>query len=93
MGMKDTIIFMLSDKNVKCKNKPVLPLLITNQIENKKSKQDLMNISVTNTGPHAPRTYYYLFYQTCESDPELLKGLLKKREEVLEPKPIVFTLI
>ena len=68
-------------------------MLITNQIENKKSKQDLMNISVTNSGPHAPCTYYYLFYQTCESDPELLKGLLKKREEVLEPKPIVFTLI
>ena len=52
-----------------------------------------MNISVTSSGPHAPRTYYYLFYQTCELDPELLKGLLKKREEVLEPKPIVFTLI
>lgn len=52
-----------------------------------------MNISVTNTKPHAPRAYYHLFYQTCKSDPELLKGLLKKREEVLEPKPIVFTLI
>ena len=39
---------------------------------------------------HAHTTIYFI---KRESDPELLKGLLKKREEVLEPKPIVFTLI
>ena len=36
-----------------------------------------MKTSVTNAGPHAPREYYRLFCRIYESDPELVKALLK----------------
>ena len=72
--MKHTITSMLSDK--KCKNKLVLPSLLKNQTQNKKCNKDLMEISVTNLGPHVPSEYYPLFCRTYESDPELLSSFL-----------------
>ena len=85
--MKDTITSMSSDK--KCKNK----LALKSRIKQKTKNKDLIKISVTGTGPHTPLEYCHLFCQTCESDPKLLKALVKKHEVVLGPKPIVFTLI
>ena len=90
-GMKDTMTFLLSDK--KCKNKPVLPYIIKDLTTDKPYNKDLMTISVTNTGPHAAREYYRLSCQTCESDPELLKAILQKHQDVLRPNPNIFTLI
>ena len=89
--MKDTMTSLLSDK--KCKNKPVLLSVIKDLIADKPYNKDLMTISVTNTGPHAAREYYRLSCRTRESDPELLKAMLQKHQDVLGPNPNVFTLI
>ena len=82
--MKDTMTSLLSDK--KCKNKPVLLSVIKDFIADKPYNKDLMTISVTNTGPHAAREYYRLSCRTRESDPELLKAMLQKHQDVLGPK-------
>ena len=39
------------------------------------------------------REYYSLSFQTYESDPELLKAMLQKHQDVLGANPNVFTLI
>ena len=90
-GMKYNMTSLLSDK--KCKNNPVLPSIIKDLIADKLFNKDFMAISITNTGPHAGREYYRLFCRTCESDPELLKAMLWKHQDVLGPNPDVFTLI
>ena len=90
-GMKYTMSSSLSDK--KCKNKPYLPSVIKDLIADKPYNKDLMTISITNTGPQAAREYCRLSCRTCESDPELLKAMFQKHQDVLGPNPNVFTLI